>query len=115
MQQSGKTLLVSLAMVILLAVTLALTNPQEARHQQAVANALRAESGYQLKVLLQEQGGLRHLDQVLAMGLLNVAQALGTVPWRYHNYLLISALSLEDERGDDRWVTFGLLGNVLVL
>lgn len=115
MKQSGKTVLVMLVMLVGLGVAMALTNPQANRHQEAVANALGAESTRNLKVLLQEQGGIQNLDQVLNTGLLSLAQALGAVPWQYHNYLLISALSLEDERGQDRWVTLGLLGNVLVL
>lgn len=115
MKQSGKTFLVVLMLVVILAVIMSLTNPQADRHQQAVANALRAESTQNLKILLQEQGGVQNLDQILGMGLLNVAQALGAVPWEYHNYIIISVLSLEDERGQDRWVTFGILGNVLVL
>jgi len=115
MKQSGKTFLVVLTLLIALAVLMSLFNPQAEQHQQAVANALRAESTQNLKILLQEQGGIQNLDQILGMGLLNVAQALGAVPWRYHNYIIISTLSLEDERGQDRWVTFGILGNVLVL
>jgi len=115
MKQRGKTFLVVLTLLVILAVVMSLFNPQEDRHQQAVANALRAESTQNLKILLQEQGGVQNLDQILNMGLLSVAQALGAVPWRYHNYIVVSALSLEDERGRDRWVTFGILGNVLVL
>ncbi len=92
-----------LLVVVALVVVMALTNPSEDAHKQAVYNAL----GQVVSQQVDSQGALGALAGKVAT---TVASRLDLPVFEYHNYVLFSTTSIQG-----RTVSVGVLGQVIVL
>ncbi|MEI8375483.1 MAG: hypothetical protein WCJ35_21900 [Planctomycetota bacterium] len=90
-KQSGKKYILGIIVVIVLA----LTNPAEEKHKQVVFDRLSEHAAK---------------EGVWSMLALAAGKDLVLAQFQYHNYLLASTTTYDDKR-----LTIGVLGNVLIV
>ncbi len=89
--------------VVVLVVAMALTNPSEETHKQAVYNALG-------EAISQQIGSQGPVGALVGKAATTVARRLDLPIFEYHNYVLFSTTSIQG-----RTASVGILGQVIVL